>query len=148
MRYATHHPSPIHPSSPSHYTQGELYNGIGKGKLNKGQATGFGRGRGKGKLGQTTGKGKGISGASTKDRQKAVAQSRRAGLTFPVGRIHKMMKENLLHGARVSGTGAVYVAAVLEYLCAEILHIAMDAASVCKTIFIFEFFFDKSGLAL
>eukprot|EP01061_Rhynchopus_euleeides_P043921 TRINITY_DN7677_c0_g1_i2.p1 TRINITY_DN7677_c0_g1~~TRINITY_DN7677_c0_g1_i2.p1 ORF type:complete len:160 (+),score=52.58 TRINITY_DN7677_c0_g1_i2:71-481(+) len=115
---------------------GDYTPGMGKGKqqgVNKGKA---GRGLGKGKgatamQGKSTGKGKGLSGGAGKtEKAKGMTQSKRADLTFPVGRIHKMMKNHLMSKSRVSGTGAVYFASVLEYLCAEILHIAMETASV------------------
>ncbi|GAA5981913.1 hypothetical protein JCM10908_004664 [Rhodotorula pacifica] len=60
---------------------------------------------------------------------KAKAQSRsaRAGLQFPVGRIHRLLRKG--HYAQRIGAGApVYVAAVLEYLAAEILELAGNAA--------------------
>lgn len=52
-------------------------------------------------------------------RKKAVTRSIRAGLQFPVGRIGRYLK-NGRYAKRV-GTGApVYLAAVLEYLAAEV----------------------------
>merc|ERR1719461_1083229 len=68
--------------------------------------------RGKGKTGQNS---------------KAVSRSTRAGLQFPVGRISRYMKAG--HYAQRVGAGApVYVAAVLEYLTAEVLELAGNAA--------------------
>ena len=53
-------------------------------------------------------------------RKKAVTRSVRAGLQFPVGRIGRFLKKGR-YAQRV-GTGApVYLAAVLEYLAAEVL---------------------------
>ncbi|XP_075450541.1 histone H2A-like [Ascaphus truei] len=55
------------------------------------------------------------------------SKSSKAGLTFPVGRIHRLLKKG--NYANRIGTGsAVYLAAVLEYLCAEILELAGNAA--------------------
>ncbi|VAI91421.1 unnamed protein product [Triticum turgidum subsp. durum] len=55
------------------------------------------------------------------------AAGRKAGLQFPVGRIGRYLK-NGRYAKRV-GTGApVYLAAVLEYLAAELLELAGNAA--------------------
>ncbi|CAL5200183.1 unnamed protein product [Lathyrus oleraceus] len=60
-------------------------------------------------------------------RKKAVTRSVRAGLQFPVGRIGRFLKKGR-YAQRV-GTGApVYLAAVLEYLAAEVLELAGNAA--------------------
>ncbi|KAM9733449.1 histone H2A-like isoform 1-T2 [Menidia menidia] len=57
----------------------------------------------------------------------SVSRSSRAGITFPVGRIHRLLRKGN-YASRV-GTGAsVYLAAVLEYLCAEILELAGNAS--------------------
>jgi histone H2A len=50
------------------------------------------------------------------------SKSSRAGLQFPVGRISSLMKRILR--TRVGKTAGVYMAAVLEYLCAEVLELA------------------------
>ncbi|KAL5076988.1 hypothetical protein RYX36_015972 [Vicia faba] len=60
-------------------------------------------------------------------RKKSVTKSVRAGLQFPVGRIGRFLKKGR-YAQRV-GTGApVYLAAVLEYLAAEVLELAGNAA--------------------
>ncbi|CAL0329129.1 unnamed protein product [Lupinus luteus] len=60
-------------------------------------------------------------------RKKSVTRSIRAGLQFPVGRIGRFLKKGR-YAQRV-GTGApVYLAAVLEYLAAEVLELAGNAA--------------------
>jgi histone H2A len=59
---------------------------------------------------------------------KAPSRSFRAGLTFPVGRLHRMLKEGTGQGYRVGSGSPVYTAAVLEYLCAEILELAGNQA--------------------
>lgn len=51
----------------------------------------------------------------------------RAGLIFPVGRILRIMKSGRL-AERVSDKSAVAIAAVLEYLSAEIIELAGDQA--------------------
>jgi len=55
------------------------------------------------------------------------SRSQKAGLTFPVGRLHRHLKEGQF--AQRVGVGApVYLAAVLEYLTAEILDLAGNAS--------------------
>nr|XP_046168395.1 histone H2A-like isoform X1 [Oncorhynchus gorbuscha] len=62
-----------------------------------------------------------------KDRAKSKTRSSRAGLQFPVGRVHRLLRKG--HYAKRVGAGApVYLAAVLEYLTAEILELAGNAA--------------------
>lgn len=56
-----------------------------------------------------------------------VRQHTRAGLHFSVGRTHKWLKNECV-GYDVSPVGAVYLASVLEYLCAEVLELAGNAA--------------------
>ena len=50
---------------------------------------------------------------------KSKTRSSRAGLQFPVGRIHRFIKRRA-QGVRIAGGAAVYLAAVLEYLTAEV----------------------------
>ena len=60
-------------------------------------------------------------------KKKPVSRSVKAGLQFPVGRIGRYLKNGRY--ARRVGTGApVYLAAVLEYLAAEVLELAGNAA--------------------
>ena len=66
-------------------------------------------------------------GKGGKTRTKGKTRSSRAGLQFPVGRIHRLLRKG--HYAERVGAGApVYLAAVLEYLSAEILELAGNAA--------------------
>ncbi|KAG0148917.1 hypothetical protein CROQUDRAFT_654274 [Cronartium quercuum f. sp. fusiforme G11] len=61
--------------------------------------------------------------------EKAVSTSRsaKAGLQFPVGRIHRILRKGL-YAHRIGAGAPVYLAAVLEYLAAEILELAGNAA--------------------
>jgi len=59
------------------------------------------------------------------DRPKS--RSAKAGVIFPVGRVHSQLKSGL-YAKRVSGGAPVYLAAVLEYLAAEILELAGNAS--------------------
>jgi histone H2A len=58
---------------------------------------------------------------------KAKTRSSRAGLQFPVGRIHRFIRKGN-YAERVGAGAPVYLAAVLEYLTAEILELAGNAA--------------------
>lgn len=62
-----------------------------------------------------------------KPRGKSQTRSNRAGLQFPVGRIHRLLK-GAAPQCRIAGGAAVYLAAVMEYLCAEVLELAGNAA--------------------
>ena len=70
------------------------------------------------------GKGKGGRG---KTGAKAQSRSARAGLQFPVGRIARYLKQGKF-AERVGAGAPVYLAAVLEYLAAEVLELAGNAA--------------------
>jgi len=50
-----------------------------------------------------------------------------AGLRFLVGRISSFLNQGM-YPTRVGGGAPVYLAAVLEYLCAEILELAENVA--------------------
>mgnify|MGYP003573680680 CR=1 FL=1 len=69
------------------------------------------------------GKGKGGRGGKGKAGVKNESQSKKAGLTFPVGRLSRYLREGR-YSARVGAGAPVYLAAVLEYLSAEILELA------------------------
>ncbi|EKX72379.1 histone H2a, putative [Theileria equi strain WA] len=58
---------------------------------------------------------------------KRVAKSTKAGLQFSVGRISRQLK-NGKYAKRIGAGAPVYLAAVLEYLCAEVLELAGNAA--------------------
>ena len=65
------------------------------------------------------------SGKASKSAKKS--RSSRAGLQFPVARIHTNLKKANLAN-RIGNGAAVYLAAVSEYLSAEILELAGNAA--------------------
>lgn len=66
-------------------------------------------------------------GKSGKSRSKAKSRSSRAGLQFPVGRVHRFLRKGN-YAERVGAGAPVYLAAVMEYLTAEILELAGNAA--------------------
>jgi histone H3/H4 len=68
-----------------------------------------------------SGRGKG------KTAKKAVSRSAKAGLQFPVGRVARYLKAGK-YASRVGAGAPVYLAAVLEYLAAEVLELAGNAS--------------------
>jgi len=59
--------------------------------------------------------------------KKATTRSTKAGLQFPVGRIGRYLKKGK-YASRIGSGAPVYLAAVLEYLTAEVLELAGNAA--------------------
>eukprot|EP01047_Picozoa_sp_COSAG01_P034214 COSAG01_NODE_2560_length_7453_cov_14.661817_2_plen_101_part_00 len=58
--------------------------------------------------------GKGKGGRGKKGKTTTKSRSAKAGLQFPVGRIHRYLKGS---APRIGAGAPVYLAAVLEYLC-------------------------------
>ncbi|KAJ7923926.1 histone H2A [Mycena leptocephala] len=75
-------------------------------------------------LGKTAVKSKVNADGSPSKRQ---SRSAKAGLQFPVGRIRRLLKKGN-YAPRVGAGALVYLAAALEYLIAEILELAGNAA--------------------
>merc|ERR1712060_525154 len=68
-----------------------------------------------------SGRGKGRSS------KKSVTKSAKAGLQFPVGRVRRYLKAGK-YATRIGSGAPVYLAAVMEYLAAEVLELAGNAA--------------------
>ncbi|KAL0919287.1 hypothetical protein M5K25_011372 [Dendrobium thyrsiflorum] len=58
---------------------------------------------------------------------KSVSRSLKAGLQFPVGRVARILKVGR-YAQRIGSGAPVYLSAVLEYLAAELLELAGNAA--------------------
>ncbi|MCJ1236077.1 histone H2A [Varicellaria rhodocarpa] len=69
----------------------------------------------------------GKSGGKASGSKNAQSRSSKAGLAFPVGRVHRLLRKGN-YAQRVGAGAPVYLAAVLEYLAAEILELAGNAA--------------------
>src|SRR5436853_7565156 len=67
-------------------------------------------------------------GGKRESSHKASSRSEKAGLQFPVGRIHRFLREGN-YAQRIGSSAPVYLAAVIEYLTAEILELAGNAAN-------------------
>ena len=71
--------------------------------------------------------GKGGRGKGKSSTARSVSRSSKAGLQFPVGRIARFLKAGR-YAERIGAGAPVYLASVLEYLTAEVLELAGNAA--------------------
>nr|XP_056723496.1 histone H2A.V-like [Euleptes europaea] len=69
---------------------------------------------------------------SGKAKVKAVSRSQRAGLQFPMGCIQRHLKTRSTSHGWIGAAAAVYSAAVLEYLTAEVLKLAGNTSKALK----------------
>ncbi len=86
--------------------------GVGGGRGNRRRA-------GERRMSSTGGSGAGGGGRGKTKGSKSVSRSQKAGLQFPVGRIARFLKAGK-YAERVGAGAPVYLAAVLEYLAAEV----------------------------
>ncbi|CAJ1031031.1 putative Core histone H2A/H2B/H3/H4/C-terminus of histone H2A [Leishmania utingensis] len=66
--------------------------------------------------------------SAKKASRKSGSRSAKAGLIFPVGRIGQILRHGQ-YARRIGAAGAVYMAAVVEYLTAELLELSVKAAT-------------------
>ena len=79
-----------------------------------------------------SGRGKG------KTAKKSVSKSAKAGLQFPVGRVARFLKKGK-YATRVGAGAPVYLAAVLEYLAAEVRDCSLqDRAPLAFSLYLGE----------
>ncbi len=63
------------------------------------------------------------TGAAKRSGPKGSSRSMKAGLIFPIGRVHSFLREGR-YADRVGAGAPIYLAAVLEYLLAEVIELA------------------------
>ncbi|KAF9078305.1 histone-fold-containing protein [Rhodocollybia butyracea] len=78
--------------------------------------------------GKSRGSGGAAAAGASDNQTKSITRSQRAGLQFPVGRIHRYLKQRTQNNVRIGAKAAVYTSAILEYLTAEVLELAGNAS--------------------
>ncbi len=63
---------------------------------------------------------------SGKSKTKAISRSARAGLQFPVGRIHRLLKTRTTSHGRVGATAAVIILFLLSFITPNIGYIRLN----------------------
>jgi len=94
------------------------------------------KGTSKGPKGESAKGPKGPKGAKHsigKGKRGRMPRSVKAGLQFPVGRVHRILKTRCPRKTRVSSTSAVYVTAILEYVSAEVLEMTGNCTKDFKS---------------
>ena len=71
--------------------------------------------------------GKGAAGRGKSKGGKSVSRSKKAGLQFSVGRVHRYLKKGK-YASSIGAGAPIHLGAVLEYLAAEVLELAGNAA--------------------
>eukprot|EP01018_Ginkgo_biloba_P028913 Gb_09685 [translate_table: standard] len=67
-----------------------------------------------------------------KDKKNPMSFSSHAGLHFPMGRIHHLLKSHIAGNGRIGETTIVYSVAILEYLTIEVLELGGNASKDLK----------------
>ncbi|NWS07631.1 H2AX protein, partial [Motacilla alba] len=74
-----------------------------------------------------SGRGKKKAVAGSPRRASKKSKSAKAGLQFPVGRVYRLLRRGK-YADRIGSGAAIYLAAVMEYVTAELLELAGNAA--------------------
>ena len=67
--------------------------------------------------------------AQSKRSTSRLTKTQRAGIIFPVSRVLRFMRAGPFFKYRIAAGAPVYMAAVMEYLCAEVIIFSLDLIS-------------------